>query len=130
MTHSIECEKLFKQWEKKYPNHCKTCNGAGGVSYSGNYWNPPDFAECDNCIGQGKCPLCGEDFPEDFEFGNNLLPCGHDYWNLDTPQCICEGTPICDNDKHLMKYRETIWIDNFYEVEIFVCPECGEEKRW
>ena len=134
MKHSVECIKLFKEWEEKYPNYCRNCNGAGGFYFSGTRWIPPDFAECDECIGQGKCPLCGEKIgegiPLDCFLDETILPCGHTYENPEAPYCICEGEPICPNDSHLMKYKETVWIDGMYEVQVFVCPECGEEVRW
>ncbi len=128
-VHSIECEELQKEWDTKYPHHCKKCNGAGGFVYPGTYWEPPDYDECSECVGQLKCPLCGADIPEDWDFDNKILPCGHKYDNPEAPSCICEGLPVCQECRHLMEWDKT-WANGEYELDIFKCPSCGNETSW
>jgi hypothetical protein len=141
MIHSIECEQQHKKWDEMYPNRCKICNGAGGQSYPGTYWEPPDYIECDECIGQGKCPLCGaeigEGIPLDCFLDDSILPCGHTYDNeAIVPYCDCDEYPMCSNDRHRMEYA---YSKTAYEVssgreieldiEVFRCPFCKEEKE-
>jgi hypothetical protein len=138
MNHSIECEEKFKEWEDKYPNRCQICNGAGGWSYPGTYWEPPDYVECEACIGQSKCPLCGEGIPEIFWDDVRLsdpLPCGHN-WSNNPPECWCDE--VCPNCRHEMKYNRTEYVETSdnegflftYEVDIFKCPFCDTEVKW
>ena len=81
IEHTVECvrsmEKYdydFSAFEEKYPNYCKTCEGARwDFSYS---WDMGIEAEpCSNCTNQNICGLCGEEF-------------------IDSDDCICpNGCP-------------------------------------
>lgn len=72
---TVECkenykkwEQKLKEWEEKYPNHCKNCDGSGviiytydpspsGVSLGCGYMT--DAEDCPECLAKGLCPLCG-----------------------------------------------------------------------
>jgi hypothetical protein len=142
MKHSIECMERQKAWDEAYPNRCKKCNGAGGFSFPGFFnhkagvGEPPSFDECGECTGQNKCPLCGTNVGDFWEYGDvydELLPCGHPYVN-EPPECECGwATQICDNCGHEMIYENTIeYNDSYYsyDIEIFICPYCGSQKEW
>lgn len=79
--HGRECIPLIEKrneeiraWEEKWPNHCKTCNGAGGF-VSHNYpHEPDDYEPCIDCTNaeEPHCARCtainpqwieGEDTP-------------------------------------------------------------------
>ena len=53
-------------WKEQHPNHCKTCGGAGFNDCSdpsvGLYGGEP----CEDCICQGKCPVCGHQHNENW----------------------------------------------------------------
>jgi len=67
-----------KAWRERWPNHCQTCEGAGGFHHPGNRETPPDFDICE-CSEAGKCPRCmelawpGDDIDD--------VPCPHCGWN-------------------------------------------------
>ena len=136
MIHSIECEERTKDWEEKYPNRCKSCNGSGGTYYPGTYEQPPDFSECDDCVGQGKCTLCGQEYPPEewdvaFNTSKDTLPCGHRWWNS-PPECDCGIDQVCPKCRHEMRWRsshqkEEVVGDSLlsYEVNTYQCHFCG-----
>lgn len=72
------------QWLEQWPNHCPNCEGWGGRSSPGTYWEPPDFDICP-CFDDGKCPRCGkEGWPgEDFDEEAPCEFCGWEPLNAD-----------------------------------------------
>jgi hypothetical protein len=67
-----------KAWHERWPQACKTCEGAGGFHYPGDRENPPDWDTC-TCIEEAKCPRCGFcNWDEDNEAETPCIKCG---WN-------------------------------------------------
>lgn len=103
--HSPECQaridkndELIDAWHDKWPDHCDTCNGEGGVSYPGSYWEPPDFDPCPECQEgeEIRCPRCGvkgETWDEKKEESINCTKCGWEWKNPDIcpPPYECWG---------------------------------------
>lgn len=102
MEHTIEClEQQARQeadqelYDANWPNACHRCNAWGGANEyenqapigSGAYWPESIFEECDDCIGQGKCPRCGTELFEDAGEKYNAL---WDDWFSDSKPC-----PVC-----------------------------------
>ena len=55
VVRTIKYEKFFEE----HPDYCKMCDGAGGFSYiSSIYGFPPNYEPCEECVSQGKCPIC------------------------------------------------------------------------
>jgi len=59
--------QLYFEARKKYPKACRKCEGSGWL------WDEdpkaPDlaFEACHRCLSEGKCPVCFEKLPPDFE---------------------------------------------------------------
>ena len=112
MKHTEECEKRFSEqwaareaWVKLWPNHCKTCGGAG-ASYSTYDPSPAgcslgsgsmtDVTVCEDCSEKGICSRCGEQVwdPDNIE---DLCPkCGWDGKDHMPPEpgCSCYFSDI------------------------------------
>lgn len=65
MTHTAECMAYQQtlaedraEWQAKWPNHCKRCEGAGGFDIPATRDTPPDYDVCE-CVDAGTCPRCG-----------------------------------------------------------------------
>lgn len=73
-----------KVWETKYPDHCTTCFGAGGVDDSDPSVGMFGFAPC-VCIEAERCPRCGAKNQklEDEEGNRNEVGCTVCGWNFD-----------------------------------------------
>lgn len=59
-------------FEAKYPKYCRQCGATGVISYTENgaphgegFWPMPMTDVCPACVEDGRCPLCGEDLPEE-----------------------------------------------------------------
>ena len=59
-------------FEAKYPRYCRQCGATGAISFTENgaphgagYWPMPMVDVCPSCVENGRCPLCGEDLPEE-----------------------------------------------------------------
>jgi len=87
--HTKECKKQQKlarkqvmAYDKRFPNHCKTCDGWGYL---------PDDSSCLECLAKDRCPRCGQPFPK----GLNKCPhCSFDLNNDrgrpdDSIECNC-----------------------------------------
>jgi hypothetical protein len=74
-VHTEECgertaiaEQLIAEYKASWPKYCQHCGGLGVVTYqenqapigSGMVWNEETAEVCDECIGKGMCPRCGE----------------------------------------------------------------------
>ena len=134
MLHSKACMERVARFEAKYPNYCRSCGGWGGFTQFNYPHEPDDFDDCDDCIGSFRCSLCGASIPEDFwddgDYGNKILPCGHPE-NPDEgfPFCDCGITPICEEDLVEMKYlHQRI---NEWDIigEVWECPNCLKRKE-
>jgi hypothetical protein len=120
-------EKQLAEYESKWPDYCKHCNGwdgfwdqydpsPAGVSLGSGYML--DFEPCDKCVENGKCPRCGTQttlFEMALEDGDELS-CPECRWtsNVDDkeswslpqgPECYCyeemlysNTCPICGKD--------------------------------
>lgn len=67
--HSEAClaaKRAADLWRNEHPNYCKTCGGAGFNDCSdpsvGLYGGEP----CEDCVCQGKCPVCGHQHGENW----------------------------------------------------------------
>lgn len=109
MMHQSECLKaqaernaLRDAYAEKWPNYCKTCEGAGGRSYS--YDPSPsgvglsagwftEFDPCRDCVEKGVCPRCAAKWT-DAENPPEVCPaCGWDARKADAMppahECCC-----------------------------------------
>jgi hypothetical protein len=112
VDHTRECgERTAQQtaaraeWAKLWPNHCKTCEGAGGASvrgdsvpYGSTYVSLPDeFEPCPDCAEKGLCSRCGQPGLTSEERGDRSTgdpPCGFCGWDgkdmmPSEPECVC-----------------------------------------
>lgn len=101
--HTKECTEAQEKWkqevteyEKKYPNYCKACDGYGGeatkydpsppgVGLSPGYMT--DFCPCPECLEKDKCPQCGGNI-----YGEDVCPdCGWEFGQgkPEQPECYC-----------------------------------------
>lgn len=62
------------EYEKTYPNYCKSCEGWGRFKKQDR---PPYISDCDDCIKKGRCPRCGG------ASLNNLFNCTKCGWDND-----------------------------------------------
>ncbi len=95
--------KAKAEFEENHPGYCRSCGGWGGhwyrydpspagVSLAPGYME--DFAECPDCVDQGKCPWCGSEYKDRM---NGVLVCGCG-WSSDKeskglpeqPECWCD----------------------------------------
>jgi hypothetical protein len=65
-THSYACQAAAEAHQRavaehaaKFPNACARCHGQGGKAFPGTREEPPDYEECEECLGQCRCPGCG-----------------------------------------------------------------------
>ena len=84
-------------WREQHPDFCKTCGGSGFVDASdpsvGLWGNEP----CEDCVCEGKCPVCGHQHGEDWNNDEAIsvawTPCEVCGWTEDKlpPQweCFC-----------------------------------------
>lgn len=66
-------KKEILEYEEKWPNHCRDCDGVGYF-----FWyesREPMYDVCDSCMGQ--CPRCGEKIEDWDEFYDNEDFCPH-----------------------------------------------------
>lgn len=60
IKHSKYCEAqqaAREAWIARWPDHCPTCEGAGGKYIQATRWEPDDFDIC-SCLENGHCPRC------------------------------------------------------------------------
>lgn len=99
-TGSNACDAI--NWTGIYPNHCRTCKGAGWITTDeGDYETPPVTNECPDCTSQHICPWClHPGLVEDADVAAHpvgyftYLYCKHCYWsegNYPYP-CNCKMT--------------------------------------
>lgn len=124
-------EDKLKEFDLKYPNCCKTCGGSGEIHYrenqspigSGERWMMDEVDICPECIENGICPLCGEEFnwqgkewDLDFSF---CKKCGYDSrnehpiirpWEWDG-DCNCENIWLKEHNH----YTEDDWLEQSFE---------------
>lgn len=90
ITHSPECierdaklKKLHEDWVSRWPNYCKSCDGAGSWTDYENLGDGlggmPVTNFCDDCVGIGKCSRCGTGLDPESDDG----PCSFCSWNYD-----------------------------------------------
>lgn len=88
MVHSIECireQAAIEAFDKRYPNHCRACDGAGSRYAAGTRDTPPEDDACVACIDNGKCPLCASpvSLVEHDKCDYSLCSaCGWDEWKI------------------------------------------------
>jgi len=110
VNHTIECEEnavkanLDREiWEARWPNYCRTCEGAGasfesydpspaGVSLSPGTMT--DVSICPDCAEKGICSRCGKQ-AWDPEKDDCSPPCPHCGWDGKdclpaAPECLCD----------------------------------------
>jgi hypothetical protein len=114
-THTAECQAAMQKrvaeiaaWQDRWPNHCRTCRGAG-ASYSSYDPSPSgvllgsgsmiDVDLCPDCAELGACSRCGWStyLLEQGEHGTDgCRRCGWDGQDCQPPdpECIC---PIPDD---------------------------------
>lgn len=83
VEHTENCKKAqaaVEAFKAAHPDHCKTCGGHGS---NGQPSDPSvglyDPEPCEDCIGQGRCPVCGHQHDEEWD-GEACEACG---WNWD-----------------------------------------------
>ncbi len=126
--HTAECRaqaaralEAIRVWEEKYPGYCRTCGGAGTISWTENgaphgagFWAMPMTEGCDACLVQNRCPRCGfqmlpkdQDVPEPGgeiagRFRDLPEPCPHCGWWSDDSQPYeweCWGDCVRENEE-------------------------------
>ena len=100
-----DCKKALAEYEAKWPDYCRKCNGAGfkdvtenqSPMSSGHYWPYTTSEPCQECTNKFKCARCQGELP-DYEDTVVLHPCPHCGWNWnrspgdslkDPPECYC-----------------------------------------
>lgn len=100
MQHTEKCLKMRSEmaaerivWELEHDNFCESCGATGWEKHTD--WVPHWFGStamhteefCSHCIGENKCPVCGEELtcPDDAE----VITCDCGY-NSETN---CAGVP-------------------------------------
>lgn len=56
---TVAHQRAVEAHAAKFPNACQRCHGAGGKAFGGTREEPPDYEECEACLGQCRCPGCG-----------------------------------------------------------------------
>lgn len=99
MEHSQACiertnavKKAISEYEEKWPNYCRKCNGVGFlVSYqSVPYGMGSTNMEVDDfcsCVEEGKCPRCGIVVFDEDDFDDDKLECPKCGWTEESPIC-------------------------------------------
>lgn len=130
-THTSECqarrEKAIAErrvYEEKFENFCEHCDGTGWHTWNepDNFWGAPrsrpesDF--CEHCIGDNKCPQCGENLtcPED----DSIITCACGY----DSESNCDGLPYVPHD------LDCNCIIPYYEEEPQVYPSVLNRAGW
>ena len=80
LAHQVEMKRVHDEWVAKWPNYCRKCGGAGEFIYqenqapfgSGCVWLETLSEPCEECLGNGHCPRCGKDIPEE-EFWSTAI---------------------------------------------------------
>ena len=81
-------------FEAQHPAYCRKCGGTGVVvSYESHEFWGAHVSErvedvCPSCVGDGKCPLCGAEIPEElYEMPNKprCPVCGWEDGKADQP---------------------------------------------
>jgi len=114
MIHTQACDEAFakahdlrEEFEKKHPNFCRNCGGAG-VFYESYDPSPAgvslgsgsmiDVYLCEECIEQNKCPLCGQETLS--EDGTKCSSCEYEFEKSPTfpelPECHCQSSVYSD----------------------------------
>ena len=81
--YAAEIAKAAAEWEKRWPQACKSCYGRGGQTYTEMHGFKHGAGEqmfdiCE-CIEEAKCPRCGFcNWDEDNEEETPCIKCG---WN-------------------------------------------------
>lgn len=82
-----------EEYDIKWPNHCRTCNGTGVVRWqenqsplgSGLCWMQDMIEVCDDCVAQGVCPQCGAKWLRGVEKDNEeTFVCDKCGWDCDS----------------------------------------------
>lgn len=112
MIHTEGCKEArkrydreVKQYQTKWPNHCKKCNGWGGfyvrydpspagISLGSGYMT--DFDLCLECLEKDVCPRCGKgikvmegEYFDTFRCENCGFEEGKTYGLPEEPECFC-----------------------------------------
>jgi len=82
-AYCVEVAQANKEWNERWPNACKKCEGAGGSSYIEMHGfkhgaGEQMFDTC-ACVDDGICPRCG--FSMDNSEGDETIPCKLCGWN-------------------------------------------------
>lgn len=89
---TIGTEEDISMWEKRWPNYCRMCDGAGqqeysfdpspaGVSLSAG--SMTDVEVCEGCTNKGVCPRCGGPAWNPYDDLDDIPgpPCRFCHWN-------------------------------------------------
>ena len=93
-----------------WPNYCRECGGVGGQDIPPTRDDPPDWIDCEHCIGEGHCPRCKADLDEMLDPDGYLdsLWCQTCNWQLhdthcwehyvpEQPECVCWEEGLFDD---------------------------------
>jgi hypothetical protein len=81
----MEAEE-FRVFREEHPKGCLTCRGTGTVSWQedlgplGETMMATQYGQCPDCLGNNKCPLCGEEVEwrsDDHNDWAHCPACGH-----------------------------------------------------
>lgn len=99
-------------YDAAYPDHCTHCGGVGWFTYtenaspfgSGEYWPMETSEACEWCLGDGRCPRCGQQHTEAWVDANLEHPGIDGTWPHPCDWCgftgVQEGRPSlewCDD---------------------------------
>lgn len=92
----LEKQAARQAWVEAHPQFCPTCDAHGeltsvenGAPHGAGFWAMESSEPCEQCLGHGNCPRCGETlFPQDNADGDqdnawyeNQALCPHCGWN-------------------------------------------------
>jgi len=87
-----DLEAKAAEWITKWPHYCRTCEAAGALYWTEHhdfgYPGEPMQDICDECIGQDKCPRCGQRtfiLNDDDECPEICSACG---WDVNKPDTL------------------------------------------
>lgn len=105
---------LQAAYDAKYPGHCTHCAGQGWLAWvenmsplgSGEYWPMDQSEACEWCLGDGRCPRCGQQHTAEWVDANLEHPAADGTWPHPCDWCgftgVEEGRPLlewcCDDE--------------------------------
>jgi len=92
-AHTERVNQAIAEYEAKWPDHCRKCNGAGllvsyqSVPYGMGSTNMEVDDYCSTCIEEGKCPRCGKTVFSEEDFDGEILSCSQCGWDESVGGC-------------------------------------------